>query len=307
MRNNNQRNLVQSFECILYEVATEFEDHHSIFEHICEGKGDDGDFDMMYNIDDNNGVISHKLDEGGLDILRNSGRYKITLTNVIIDKEPVVTTTPSSVVTIEDLYEQTGRRLDRKVGPRSMVIIRVTAADANPVKSSSQIADSFFGTAGDPNNLKSRFEVCSMGQLVFSPGVGTPFVNGVAELTVSVNIQGQNVHDVVNTVTNTLTSTYGSSFRNTYSHVVYALPPGTLFNAGGSPNWLAFAYMNSYLSVYNSNNIVYISNQVHETGHNLGLMHVSLGPRLRPFTNCDHKRNLTHHLQSFFNSQVMAE
>mmetsp|Transcript_25370 Transcript_25370/g.42166 ORF Transcript_25370/g.42166 Transcript_25370/m.42166 type:complete len:865 (-) Transcript_25370:92-2686(-) len=268
------------FECILFEVATEFEDHTSIFEHICEGKGPDGDYDKMYSIDDNNDIIALKLEEGGLDIIHNSGRYKITLTNVIVDLRPVVSTTPDSVISIEDLGVKEGRdrrRLGKKVGDRSIAIFRVTGSDASPSYSASDISNAFFGTSGDPNNLKSRYAACSMDQLIFNPGTGNGFTNGVAELTVSAKTQGVNVHDLLNKVTDAVIARFGSSLKNSYDHIVYALPRGTTFGDGGSDSWLAFAYMNSYLSAYNDNNIMYISNQVHETGHNLGLMHSSHG------------------------------
>jgi hypothetical protein len=114
-----------------------------------------------------------------------------------------------------------------------------------------------------------------MGQLKFQPATEAGFVHGVADITIPIAIKGTNIFDVVNSITNTLSSTFGSNLRDRYDHVVYAIPPGTTYNVGGPTGWLAFAYMNSYLSVYNGHNIAFISNQVHETGHNLGLMHVS--------------------------------
>eukprot|EP00545_Synedropsis_sp_CCMP1620_P004829 CAMPEP_0119002810 /NCGR_PEP_ID=MMETSP1176-20130426/143_1 /TAXON_ID=265551 /ORGANISM="Synedropsis recta cf, Strain CCMP1620" /LENGTH=783 /DNA_ID=CAMNT_0006954337 /DNA_START=114 /DNA_END=2465 /DNA_ORIENTATION=+ len=270
-----KRKLLDTFSCILYEVATDFDDHKSIFEHVCEN---DSDNDQMYSIDDNNDVISLKLGEGGLDVGANSGRYKITMTNVIVDLEPVVTTTPSTVVSIQDLGVQTSRRrLDIKQGERSMVIIRVNGDDKDNDYSKEKIADSFFGVNGDVNNLASRYKACSMDKLLFVPGQGAQFTDGVAEININVQIEGAVIADVVKIITNKLVEQFGSNLKSTYTHVVYAVPRGTTFGAGGSNSWLAFAYMNHYLSVYNDNNIIYISNQVHETGHNLGLTHSSHG------------------------------
>merc|ERR1719221_2027179 len=48
------------------------------------------------------------------------------------------------------------------------------------------------------------------------------------------------------------------------------LPSGT--NSGGS-SWIAYAYVNHWLSVYNDQWGSYVSAQVHEIGHNLGLAH----------------------------------
>jgi hypothetical protein len=255
-------------------MATEFEDHSSQFEHICQGIGPDGDYSLMYSIDDNNGKVVDELGEQGLDVMHNSGRYKITMTDVIVDLEPVITTTPSTKVIIEDLGNQGIRRLGDVTGTRSIVIFRVTFNDASPTNSVTEIADAFFGPGS--NNMKGRFAACSMNELIFNPGTGNGFGDiGVQELSVSTNGVGSNVHDIVNVITNAVKDQFGSSLRNTYDHVVYALPKGSTFNVGGSNRWLAFAYVKSYLSVYNDENIMYISNQVHETGHNLGLMHSS--------------------------------
>jgi hypothetical protein len=256
-------------------MATEFDDHSSQFEHICQGVGPDGDYSLMYSIDDNNGKIVEELGEQGLDVLHNSGRYKITMTDVIAPLGPVITTTPSTEVTMEDLGDKGIRRLGTVTGIRSIVIFRITTPDASPSNSAPEIADAFFGTDGDSNNMKSRYAACSMNKLTFNPGTGNGFVDGVQDLSITNNGKGTNVHDLVNSITNAVLAKFGSSLRNTYNHVVYALPRGTTFNVGGNDKWLAFAYMNSYLSVYNDDNIMYISNQVHETGHNLGLMHSS--------------------------------
>jgi len=231
---------------------------------------------MMYSIDDNNGKIVDELGEQGLDVMQNSGRYKITMTHIIVDLlEPVVITTPSTEVTIEDLGDKGIRRLGGVTGTRSIVIFRVITNDASPTNTAAEIADAFFGIDGDLNNMKSRFAACSMNKLIFNPGTGNSFVNGVQELSITNNGKGTNVHDLVNSITAAVTDKFGSSLKDTYTHVAYALPRGTTFNVGGSEKWLGFAYVNSYLSVYNDDNIMYISNQVHEMGHNLGLMHSS--------------------------------
>jgi hypothetical protein len=261
-------------------MAAEFDDpNDSQYEHICMAKGPDGEYNMFYLIDDNNGVIVHELNEDGLDIRHNSGRYKVTLTNVIKNLQPVVTTTPESTAEIEDLYESddSRRRLNQVVGSRSMVIIRVTASDGVPTYSASDIANAFFGTAGDQMCLKKRYEECSFGKLTFNPGSGSGFTDGVAELTISKNFGGTNIHSLLNDITAAVIAQWGSSLKATYDHVVYAVPRGSTFGVGGSNAWLAFAHMNSYLSVYNDENIMYISNEVHETGHNLGLQHAMQG------------------------------
>jgi hypothetical protein len=268
-----------SFECVLIEVASEYEDNTIDYEHACIAKGADGEFDMRYHIDDNNGKIETKFGDQGIDVLHHSNRYKVTMTNVLLALTPVVSTTPTTEITITDMAEEFSnkRRRMKMVGDRTMVILRVTSSDGTVSKTADQIANAFFGTGGDQNNLKSRYTDCSMGKLNFKPGTGHDFRNGVAEIKVNAPVTGVDIIAFQAKITNALVAKYGSSLRNTYNHVVYAVPRGTNMGAGGSNRWIAFAYMNSYLSVYNNENIVYISNQVHETGHNLGLMHSNHG------------------------------
>lgn len=254
----------------------QYDDKSSEFEHVCEGKASEGAYEIMFSIDDNYNKIVDELGENGLRIKYHSGRYKITMTNVRVDT-PIVTTTAETEVTVEDLGEPESRRLGAKIGTRSLVIIRVTAADASPTYSAADMSDAFFGTHGDPNNLKLRFALCSMNKLLFNPGTGAGFTDGVTELSITNNIVGNNVHELVSIVTKAIVAKFGSSLGSSYDHIVYALPRGTTYNAGGSNGWLAFAYVNHYLAVYNDDNIMYISNEVHETGHNLGLQHSAQG------------------------------
>ena len=254
----------------------QYDDKSSEFEHVCEGKATDGDYDIMFSIDDNYNKIVNELGEEGLRIKYHSGRYRITMTNVLVDT-PIVTTTSETEVTVEDLGDPDSRRLGSKVGTRSLVIIRVTAGDASPTYGAADMSDAFFGTHGDPNNLKLRYALCSMNKLVFNPGTGAGFTDGVAEISITNNIVGNNVHDLVPIITNAIVAKFGNSLAGSYDHIVYALPRGTTFNSGGSNRWLAFAYVDHYLSAYNDDNIMYISNEVHETGHNLGLQHSAHG------------------------------
>ena len=267
------------FECILIEIAEEFEGQNTEYEHACVAEGDNGEYYKRYHIDDNNSKILPKLKEQDLDLLHHSNQYKVTMTNVVLESDSVVGTTPGTEIVVEDMgsdFENNSRRL-KSVGIRTIVIVRVTTSDGQVSKTASQIADAFFGVGGDSNNLKSRYADCSMDKLTFNPGTGHDFVDGVAEISVSAAAVGANILDFQAKITDALLAKYGSSLRNTYNHVVYSVPKGTTMGAGGSDRWIAFAYMNSYLSVYNDDNIVYISNQVHETGHNLGLMHSNHG------------------------------
>merc|ERR1719343_558720 len=53
---------------------------------------------------------------------------------------------------------------------------------------------------------------------------------------------------------------------------MFCLPYGTE-SSSGSEDWLAYAYADSYLSVFNDERCVYPSYQMHELGHNLNHGH----------------------------------
>jgi hypothetical protein len=262
---------LSTFECILYEIVADFDDDSTEYEHACLAMSDDGEYDLSYSIDDNNGVIVTELGEHGYDILRNSGRFKIIMTRVVVESEPVVSTTPYTEVTVEDLYEaDSRRRLGLTIGTRTVAVFRINLQDAQVSRSASEIADDVFGVNGDVNNLVSRYDACSMGQLKFIPGTASYLKNGVGEIDIAMPADGTNVMHIITKVTQGLIDTYQDSMAHTYDHVMYVMPRGSTLQ--GKNTWLAFAYMNSYLGVYNDDNIMYVSNQVHETGHNLGLM-----------------------------------
>jgi hypothetical protein len=265
----------------LIEVTFDTADEDTIYEHVCLGKGDDDDYDMVYQIDDNNGKIADQLDMFGYDVENNSGRYKVTMTNVVLDKDPVVTTTPATEVTVEDLEQDDDRRLEGSVfkGKKTIAIFRVSSPDATPVKSLVEISDAFFGTAGDQNSLSSRFAACSFKQLQFVPGTGTNFKDGVAEIEIDTNIVGEQNLKVQAAVTKALVAKYGGALNNEYDHVVYVLPHGTTLGYGGTTRWLSYSFLNTYLSVFNDENAQYISNQVHEIGSNLGVMSSNHGSK----------------------------
>ena len=57
-----------------------------------------------------------------------------------------------------------------------------------------------------------------------------------------------------------------SSPTSLANHVMYCLPPGTM-------SGIAYAFVNSWMSVYSDQWCTYVSAQMHELGHNIGLAH----------------------------------
>jgi len=278
LRNRELTATADYFECILIEIVADLSGQESKFEHMCQGKDASGAFDMIYYIDDNNNAIPD-LDEEGYDIMHNSGRYKLVLTNVIENSDPVITTTPDTdwdIVDLEGVADQ-GRRLKiRTTGTSTIAIVRVKGKNnAQPTKSASELSNAFFGTHGDPQNLKKRYDLCSFGKMIFTPATGDSFEDGVVEIEIDEPIVGQDVHTLSNKVTLAIYAKFEYHLFNKFDHIAYIMPDGTTYGTGGPKGWMAFAYIKQYLSVFNNENAMYLSHQVHEIGHNLGLYHSS--------------------------------
>jgi hypothetical protein len=152
-------------------------------------------------------------------------------------------------------------------GDKTVLVLRVVANDTTTTSSEAELADEIFGASGDPFNLKTGFSQCSYNQLTFEP---TPLVpNGVQTVTIAEDAIGMtmgNVEDLVVTAATTLLGNLPGQF----DYVMICTPNGA---TGG----IAYAYMNSWLSVYNNQWCNYPSAQLHEIGHNLGLHHSGEG------------------------------
>eukprot|EP00547_Thalassionema_nitzschioides_P004427 CAMPEP_0194201202 /NCGR_PEP_ID=MMETSP0156-20130528/1530_1 /TAXON_ID=33649 /ORGANISM="Thalassionema nitzschioides, Strain L26-B" /LENGTH=1078 /DNA_ID=CAMNT_0038926333 /DNA_START=277 /DNA_END=3510 /DNA_ORIENTATION=+ len=291
---------MESLECRFVELAVDLPNDQSAFEAKCQSE--DGE---LFTVDDNNHVLPD-LGENGLNIMHNSGRYQITFTNIMVNNAPVITTTPTTrIASLIDLetqeevdigsfaVEENGRRrivaeeedmivrrrLGKVQGESTMAIVRVSGKNGiQPLKSVDGLANTFFGI-NNPNGqyFARRYELCSFGKKTFVPASDSlgNFVNGVTEIEITSIITGKNVHSVVNKIILALEAKFTYHLFNKFDNVVFVMPYGSTFNEGGTPDWMAFAYINQYLSVFNDQNVVYLSHQVHEVGHNLGLLHSS--------------------------------
>jgi hypothetical protein len=165
------------------------------------------------------------------------------------------------------------------LGDKSVVAVRVQTTDAVYSNSEAVLRREVFGIGegGDIFNLASGYDQCSYGSLTFSPlasqsgSGGVSIENGVVTISVDVAAEGNTDANVRNAVTNKIRATFGDNMQSVADYWMYCLPPGT---DGG---WIAYAYINSYISVYNNNWCNYPSGQMHELGHNLGFAHSGEG------------------------------
>lgn len=163
-------------------------------------------------------------------------------------------------LTIEAKSKDNRRKLF--TGTKSFLALRVEAAfDVSTTSSESEISDSWFGTNGDPMNFKSQMEACSYNQFLVDPAAGaatsgTNVSDGVYTVNITNTVSGVDNSVIVNAAITAGNNALGN-MASQYEHVMVCVPPGT--NGG----WIAYAYINWYLSVYNDQWCTYPSGQMH--------------------------------------------
>ena len=157
---------------------------------------------------------------------------------------------------------------------KKVLVLRADTPSESTSSTRAQISNAVFGTNGDPVNLKSQYAECSYNKLTFNPVSslnGINIANGVGEVTLSSTVTTMDRYGAMNAMLGAANAKYGNLEtlvdNGSLDYVMLCVPPGT---AG---SWIAYAYPNSWLSVYNNQWCNYVSAQMHEVGHNLGLAH----------------------------------
>ena len=124
----------------------------------------------------------------------------------------------------------------------------------NPLLSHS---DEVFGTGVDPVNLASALKECSWEKTTVLPGLfntdgtraeGDPkeVATGVIEVSIDIPLDGSARGTVRNAVTTAVQNKLGHSLPGPYDYVLYSLQGCYGTDCG----WAAYAYINSWNSVY---------------------------------------------------------
>jgi hypothetical protein len=167
------------------------------------------------------------------------------------------------------------RRLAIYEGDKSVLAVRVIASDGQTSSSEATISDSVFGTSGDPVNLASQYGACSHGKLnIVKPpnqsSGGLSINEGVVTVTLPTTSTTTGDVTMRNAISSALETAFGVPAYQIADHLMYCLPPNTM---GG----IAYAFMNSWMSVYSDVWCNYVSAQLHEVGHNLDFGHSNEG------------------------------
>ncbi|KAG7353359.1 gametolysin peptidase M11 [Nitzschia inconspicua] len=158
-----------------------------------------------------------------------------------------------------------GRRL--KSGTKTVLAVRVEGSDT-ATKASEQTLynEVFLG-----NSLKKMYADCSHGEFDLIPYKGNGIQNGVTTVRIPNQVAGSANAVIRNAAVSALNERLGGPAQTKVDYVMLCLPPGT---SGG---WVAYAFVNGWLSVFNNDWCLKMSVQVHEVGHNLGLPHSGRG------------------------------
>ena len=147
-------------------------------------------------------------------------------------------------------------------GTKTVLVIRAVAADSATTATEEALSDDIFGTLGDAYNLKSQYSQCSDGQLQFEPLTTNSLVgtDGVYTLNLPIEFVTGADDDVIrDAMVNQAIADLGAPLETIANYVMLCLPPGT-------GDWVAYAYLNHWLSVYNDAWCQYPSAQMHELG-----------------------------------------
>ncbi len=166
---------------------------------------------------------------------------------------------------------QQRRKLAKYTGTKPVLAVRVT--DVNglaPPGDAHFMSDKFFGTYGDTETMVSQFASCSYDAFKIVtlqyPQLSAP---GVLDVQISISLKDSTRDAIRKAVHSAVAAKLGfSATPGPFSHVLYVVEK-CYVDCG----WAAYAYVNSWLSVYHSNYFKYPAVALHEIGHNLNFGH----------------------------------
>jgi hypothetical protein len=172
-----------------------------------------------------------------------------------------------------------GRKLATLTGDKTVVGVRVvTSCNDSTTSNAADLQQYIFD---DAVNLAKQYKACSHDKLnIIKPAnrasgntaVASDIVNGIVTVNINRCVTADADDGVMrNEITSAINTAFGVSAPTQIAdHFMYCLPDNTF---GG----IAYAYMNSWMSVYKDSWCNYVSAQLHEVGHNLNFGHAGEG------------------------------
>jgi hypothetical protein len=164
------------------------------------------------------------------------------------------------------------RHLVTTTGTKPILVVRVIDSEGKAVpQDAATVGDDVFGTLSDPNNLASQMKACSFDALDVVPG---PIVQekeaapGVIEVTIPGRLEDYSGYEAEADITAAVQAYLGITLPGPYQHVMYVIE-----NCYDGCGYAAYAYINSWLSLYCASYYRSVGVQMHEIGHNFGFAH----------------------------------
>ena len=179
----------------------------------------------------------------------------------VIQEEAVIQDASQAV------FGEATRRRDRHLavkGGLDVVVVRITCTVTGQAVTK-PLVDVMHDIFEDASCLKSQMEGCSNGKVQINKG---PNGGGV-----DIEVDDCSREPAARSAATRALASFLGQHPSTYSktYFFYCMPPGIGFDA------IAYAYLNSWLSVFNDEWCGYVSAQLHEIGHNLNLAHAGEG------------------------------
>jgi hypothetical protein len=211
----------------------------------------DGEFDMSYALNLPDSFIQANkvtLDTGVSNICIPGGS---AVRNELSRPDFVVIPSRASIQFVKSSARHVRRLV--QTGIRTTLIVRVTSPTESNANSAALLADAAFGTGGQQYSMSAQFTSCSAGKLNFVPATGFGIItNGVMELSLIASVVGTNIFDLENPMIIAVRTLLGiPSLSAAFSNIIFCMPFGTTFLAGGQNDWLAYAYRPGQFSYFN--------------------------------------------------------
>jgi len=175
------------------------------------------------------------------------------------------------------LTDHTQRRLGTLFRTNRMLVILVNDSDGRkPTFGANETSDKIFGTYGDEETPSVQLSGCSNNQTSLTPDSGDEDVNalmdapGVVEVSITISIRPFDSSKIENDAIKAANQKLGMSLPGMFDFVAIVIEDCYDSNDCG---FAAYAYLNSWKSVYVKDYHVYPAVMTHELGHNFNFGH----------------------------------
>lgn len=176
--------------------------------------------------------------------------------------------------------EHSRRRLGTLFRANRMLVILVNDVDGRkPAFGATATSNKIFGTYGDPETPNVQLSGCSNNQTSLTPDSGDPAINtlmdapGVVEVDIPISIKPFDGPTIENAAVEAANEKLGTRLPGMFDFVAIVIEDCLdSFECG----FAAYAYLNSWKSLYVKDYYTYPAIVTHELGHNVNLGHSGL-------------------------------